>query len=212
MVARLLLPALVVALCAAWASAQSPSRPPLAQAPAPAAPATFKDCPHCPEMLTVPPGTLGRAKLEYRFAYSRDKVSARDWKQCVLAGQCQALGAAASAGPEPATPSWLDIQQYLTWLGLETGQDYRLLSETEWEYVARTAGLRVDALEWTSDCWHPDRVAAPLDGSSWDAEGDCRYHVARGRRAGETSTATRYRFLFNATDAALGFRVARTLQ
>ena len=199
MPARLLLPALLLLLCAASASAQSP-RP------------TFKDCPHCPEMLSVPPGSVGRAKIEYKLAYSRDKVSFRDWKQCVLASQCQPLGAMASAGPEPATVSWLDIQQYLTWLNLESGHEYRLLSETEWEYVTQTAsGLRVDGLEWTSDCWHPDRVAAPLDGSSWDAEGDCRYHVARGRRAGESSFATRYRFLFNATDPMLGFRVARTL-
>ena len=196
MPARLLLPALLVALAAASASAQSPR--------------AFKDCPHCPEMVSVPPGRAGRATIDYRFAYSRDKISLRDWKQCVLASQCQPLGAAA-AGPEPATASWLDIQQYLTWLTLETGHDYRLLSETEWEYATRTGGLRADALEWTSDCWHPDRLAAPLDGSSWDTEGDCRYHVARGRRAGETSTATRYRFLFNATDPALGFRVARTL-
>jgi len=200
--ARLLLPALVVvALGVASASAQSP-RPG----------AAFKDCPQCPEMVSVASGALGRATIGYRVAYSKDKISLRDWKQCVLANQCQPLGTMATAGPEPATASWLDIQQYLTWLSLETGHEYRLLSETEWEYVTKTAGLRIDALEWTSDCWHPDRVAAPLDGSSWDAEGDCRYHVARGRRAGEPSTATRYRFLFNATDPALGFRVARRLE
>ena len=206
MPARLLLPVLVVVLCAASASAQSP-RP----AGSAALPAAFKDCPHCPELVSVPPGTLGRAVIEYRFAYS-SKISTREWKACVVAGHCQALGAAATAGPEPAAASWLDIQQYLAWLGLETGHEYRLLSETEWEYVAARAGLRVDGLEWTSDCWHPDRVAAPLDGTSWDSEGDCRYHVARGRRAGEGSTATRYRFLFNAADPALGFRVARTLK
>jgi formylglycine-generating enzyme required for sulfatase activity len=202
--ARLILPALLLVLCAGSASAQS------ARADSTARP--FKDCEHCPAMVAVPPGAVGRARLDYRFAYSRDKISARDWKQCVVAGQCQALGAASAAGPEPAAASWLDIQQYLSWLSLETGHDYRLLSETEWEYLTTAGALRADALEWTSDCWHPDRVAAPLDGSSWDAEGDCRYHVARGRRAGESSTATRYRFLFNASDRALGFRVARTLE
>ena len=198
MVARLLLPALLL-LCAASASAQTPPKP-------------FKDCPHCPEMLSLPPGSVGRANIAYKLAYSRDKISARDWKQCVLDGQCQAPAGLRAAGPEPATVSWLDIQQYLAWLSLETGHEYRLLSETEWEYVMKAAdGFRVDGLEWTSDCWHADRTSAPLDGSSWDAEGDCRYHVARGRRAGESSTATRYRFLFNASDSGLGFRVARTL-
>ena len=37
--------------------------------------------------------------------------------------------------------SWDDAQAYAQWLSQETGQEYRLLSEAEWEYVAR-AGMR----------------------------------------------------------------------
>ena len=33
--------------------------------------------------------------------------------------------------------SWEDAQSYLRWLSRETGQSYRLLSESEWEYAAR---------------------------------------------------------------------------
>ena len=33
--------------------------------------------------------------------------------------------------------SWADAQAYIAWLSQETGQRYRLLSEAEWEYVAR---------------------------------------------------------------------------
>ena len=33
--------------------------------------------------------------------------------------------------------SWEDAQAYVRWLSEETGQRYRLLSEAEWEYVAR---------------------------------------------------------------------------
>ena len=33
--------------------------------------------------------------------------------------------------------SWTDAQEYVTWLSSQTGQAYRLLSEAEWEYVAR---------------------------------------------------------------------------
>ena len=33
--------------------------------------------------------------------------------------------------------SWDDAQAYVRWLSGETGQSYRLLSESEWEYVAR---------------------------------------------------------------------------
>ena len=33
--------------------------------------------------------------------------------------------------------SWEDAQEYVRWLSRETGEEYRLLSEAEWEYVAR---------------------------------------------------------------------------
>ena len=33
--------------------------------------------------------------------------------------------------------SWKDVQAYVKWLSGETGEEYRLLSESEWEYVAR---------------------------------------------------------------------------
>ena len=194
----------------------------------------FRDCPHCPDMVAVTPGSfvmgdpslgataepfLGRVVLAYRFAYGKDKVSFRDWKHCVLAGQCQSLGATVTASLDPVVQvSWVDVQQYLLWLSLETGAEYRLLSEAEWEYLAGSSatvahGFRAEGLEWTSDCWHANYFGAPTDGSSWDTDGDCRYHVARGRRPGEAASVTkRYRFPFNARDAALGFRVARTLR
>ena len=36
-----------------------------------------------------------------------------------------------------STCSWDDTQAYVRWLSRETGKPYRLLSEAEWEYVAR---------------------------------------------------------------------------
>lgn len=34
--------------------------------------------------------------------------------------------------------SWDDAKAYAEWLGVKTGQNYRLLTEAEWEYVARS--------------------------------------------------------------------------
>ena len=197
--------------------------------------ATFKDCPHCPEMVVVTPGSfvmgdesrraagerpLRRVTIERRIGYGKNKVSFRDWKHCVLAGLCQSLGATGTSSLDPVVSvSWVDVQQYLAWLTLDTGAEYRLLSEAEWEYIAKrpvtdSLAFRTDGLEWTSDCWHASYTGAPTDGSSWEVDGDCRYHVARGSRTGEAapSVTRRYRFLFNATDPALGFRVARTMR
>ena len=52
--------------------------------------------------------------------------------------------------------SWLDAKAYIRWLSGETGETYRLLSEAEWEYVAR-AGTS------TSRYWGESQV------------GQCRY-------------------------------------
>ena len=42
------------------------------------------------------------------------------------------------AGSHPAVCiSWEDAKAYVAWLSRKTGKGYRLLSEAEWEYVAR---------------------------------------------------------------------------
>ena len=54
------------------------------------------------------------------------------------------------AGSEPVVCiSWNDAKAYVTWLGRETGKRYRLLSESEWEYVAR-AGSK-SKFSWGND-------------------------------------------------------------
>lgn len=69
--------------------------------------------------------------------------------------------------------------------------------------------------EWTEDCWNPNYMGAPSDGSPW-MRGDCNIHVMRGgswrnqpqyaRSAGRGWGTWLDRFGF------LGFRCVRTLQ
>lgn len=63
--------------------------------------------------------------------------------------------------------SWDDAQAYASWLSRETGEDYRLLSEAEWEYVAR-AGTATRY--WWGDAIGSNRANCNDCGSRWDGE------------------------------------------
>ena len=66
-----------------------------------------------------------------------------------------------------ACVSWRDAQAYVEWLSRETGKEYRLLSEAEWEYVAR-AGTRTRY--WWGDNIEQNRANCDGCGSRWDDE------------------------------------------
>ena len=63
--------------------------------------------------------------------------------------------------------SWEDARAYVRWLSGETGESYRLLSESEWEYVAR-AGT-VTRYWWGNDIGR-NRTNCDGCGSRWDDE------------------------------------------
>ena len=66
-----------------------------------------------------------------------------------------------------ACVSWKDAKSYVRWLSRETGQEYRLLAESEWEYAAR-AGTR------SSRHWGEN------------VSGQCSYANGADRKAQET--------------------------
>lgn len=123
----------------------------------------FSDCRECPEMVVVPAGsfTMGsfegqafqepdnkpahRVTIESPFAVGIYEVTFAEWDACVRAGGCAAYRPEDEGWGRDRFPvihvSWEDAQEYVRWLSRETGQRYRLLSEAEWEYVAR-AGTR----------------------------------------------------------------------
>ena len=63
--------------------------------------------------------------------------------------------------------SWKDAQSYVRWLSNKTGKSYRLLSESEWEYVSR-AGTTT-RYNWGNEIGH-NRANCDGCGSRWDDE------------------------------------------
>ena len=68
------------------------------------------------------------------------EVTVAEWNACHQAGACtQHLRVADNRTPEemPATGlSYVDVGEYLAWINVTTGHDYRLPSLMEWEYMA----------------------------------------------------------------------------
>ncbi len=118
----------------------------------------FRDCEECPRMVVVSAGRFimgspeteearfddegpRRVVLIDSFAVGVYEVTFEEWDACAWAGGC------GSAIPEDEgwgranrpviNVNWDDAQAYVAWLSGATGQKYRLLSEAEWEYVAR---------------------------------------------------------------------------
>ena len=63
--------------------------------------------------------------------------------------------------------SWWDAQSFVSWLSVHTGEDYRLLSEAEWEYVARAGSETL--YSWGNDIG-TNRANCADCGSQWDGD------------------------------------------
>ena len=147
----------------------------------------FRDCAECPEMVVVPAGSyrmgspaeetdrdpdegpVHRVTISEPFAVGRYEVTFAQWDACHADGGCshhpddQGWG----RGNRPVVDvSWDDAQEYVRWLSGETGQDYRLLSESEWEYVARAG---TTTRYWWGNEIGRNRANCNGCGSRWDA-------------------------------------------
>ena len=192
-----------------------------------------------------------------------DSVSGRGWRS---------PGFRQSGSHPVVCARWDDAKAYGAWLSRETGEIYRLPSESEWEYAARAgtatkyhfgsdssrlcrwanlldltakeeySGWRIsncrdghvhtaptgsfeangfglhdmhgNVQEWTEDCWNPNYVGAPSDGSVWRS-GDCALRVLRGGSFNFYPRVLRAANRMGGTSGRrsnyVGFRVARTL-
>ena len=147
----------------------------------------FRDCAACPDLIIVPAGS-------YRMGSPRDEegryedegpshdvtiaepiavgiyeVTFGEWDACLRDGGCSHVPDDAAWGRvnRPVIhASWEDARQYVRWLSRKTGERYRMLSESEWEYIAR--GGTTTRFHWGDD-WARGQANCATCGSRWDA-------------------------------------------
>ena len=157
--------------------------------------AVFSDCAECPEMVVVPAGSYmmgspeseeGRSETEgprhrvtipVPFAVGVYEVTSGEWEACVDAGWCPGHLDADRNSVIPVSPvSWEDAKDYVAWLSRTTGETYRLLSEAEWEYVARagTATARYWGAGEAGQCAYANGADASRLSSDRTGEVACR--------------------------------------
>ncbi|NNC38547.1 MAG: formylglycine-generating enzyme family protein [Hyphomonadaceae bacterium] len=86
-------------------------------------------------------GPVQTVSIDYTFEVGKYEVTFADWDKCVASGGCNGYRPSDvgwGRGKRPVVNiSWNDAQSYIKWLNKKTGLKYRLLSEAEWEYIAR---------------------------------------------------------------------------
>ncbi len=125
---------------------------------------SFRDCPVCPMMTVVPAGSfrMGWDKgdpdekpvldvtIPKSLAVGTYEITFREWDACVADNACGSYRPDDEDWGREDRPvinvSWLDAQAYIRWLGQRTQKKYGLLTEAEWEYVAR--GGSSDLYPW----------------------------------------------------------------
>ncbi len=147
----------------------------------------IRDCADCPDLVIVPAGSyrMGSPRTdEARFedegpshkvtipeplAVGVYEVTFGEWEACRRDGGCSHYPDDRKWGRvnRPVIDvSWEDAREYVRWLSRKTGETYRLLSESEWEYVAR--GGTTTRFNWGNE---PERGRANCAGcgSRWDS-------------------------------------------
>ena len=147
---------------------------------------TLRDGSQGPEMVLIPPGCFKIKNVKVlaenipgeenkkdmaprcvgEFALGRFELNAEEYEHFARAtGRRRAGG----RGRTPVNDvTWEEATAYARWLGEQTGEEYRLPTETEWEYAARAAGQQI--WPW-GDELTPGQASCRGCGGVWDFRG-----------------------------------------
>jgi formylglycine-generating enzyme required for sulfatase activity len=146
-----------------------------------------KDCDVCPEMVVIRKGSFAmgspdtesdrepnegpvhKVNIAKSFSVGKFEVGYKEWNACATEKKCEKVSDDGVGREDmPVTQvSWLEAQQYITWLSGKTKKAYRFLSEAEWEYVARASSQ--GAYSSDSTTWAEADVDKKLSLHAWFA-------------------------------------------
>ena len=173
------------AASAAGARAPTVAQPGAAPAPPPQPGETFSDALSSggrgPEMVVIPVGRFRMGcvsgqecdddefpvhdvTIPQAFAVSKYEVTFEDYDRYTYPNRVDDEGWGRGRRPV-INVSWNDARDYVEWLSAQTGHAYRLLSEAEWEYVARAGSTT--QYSWGNDIGS-NRANCFGCGSQWD--------------------------------------------
>ena len=144
----------------------------------------FKECERCPEMVVIPSGKINYkdiivagSKSEFNqiiidkpFAMSIFEITWSQWLECVKQKVCKKIPSDQGWGKSDLpiiNISWFDAKDYISYLNQITDGNYRLPTEQEWQYAARS---NTKSKFWWGNTLKKNYANCRVCGTKWDGK------------------------------------------